>query len=101
MCAVVQQDSSNPLTLLLKGEGLIPVPSTPVLLCSCPILQAEHDGDFHILISLILHLPDEHCHWQAGILAERDNTADRAGAPWLVAGASLLPLLGRQHEMQH
>ena len=62
VCAVVQQDSSNPLTVLLKGEGLIPVPSAPVLLRSRAILQAEHDGDIHIFILPILHLPDEHSY---------------------------------------
>lgn len=61
-CAVVQQDSSNPLAVLLIGEGLIPVPSAPVLLRSCAILQAEHDGDIHIFILPILHLPDEHSY---------------------------------------
>lgn len=99
-CAVVQQDSSNPLALLLKGEGLVPVPSAPVFLRSCAILQAEHDGDFHILIPPILHLPDEHSHRQAGVLAETDNAAYRAGAPQSAVGASLLPLLGRPHRMQ-
>lgn len=77
---VVQQDSSNSLALLLEGEGLVPVPSTPVLLCSHAILQAEYDGGVHVLIPSILHLPDEHSHQQAGVLAERDNTTYRAGA---------------------
>lgn len=79
-CAVVQQDSSNPLALLLKGEGLIPVPSTPVLLRSCAVLQAEHDGDIHVLVPPILHLPDEHSHWQTGVLAETENSAYSAGS---------------------
>lgn len=99
MSAVVQQDSSNPLTLLLEGEGLIPVPSASVRLCSRAILQAEHDGDIHILIPSIFHLPDENSHWQAGVLAETDNTMYRAGAPQLAIRTSLL-LLGRPCRMQ-
>lgn len=81
MCAVVQQDTSNPLALLLEGKGLVPVPSTPVLLRSHAILHAEHDGDVHILIPPILHLPDEDSHWQAGVLAGTDKAVNRAGAP--------------------
>lgn len=93
-CAVVQQDSSNTLALLLEGKGLIPVPSASVLLRSRAILQAEHDGDVHVLIPPILHLPDEHSHRQAGVLAETDNTVYRAGAPWLAVRASLFPAAG-------
>lgn len=98
--AVVQQDSSNPLSILLEGEGLVPVPAPPVLLCSRAVLQAEHDGHFHILIPAVLHLPDEHSHWQAGVLAQTQNAVYRAAAPQAAAPASFPPLLGTPRRMQ-
>lgn len=98
--AVVQQDSSNALSILLEGEGLIPVPAPPVLLCSRAVLQDEHDGHFHILIPAVLHLPDEHSHWQAGVLAQTQNAVYRAAAPQAAAPASFPPLLGTPCRMQ-
>lgn len=65
---VVQQDAGHPLPAVLQGEGLIPVPPAPIPLCARAILQGEHDGDIHRLLTVVLHLPDEHSHWQAGVL---------------------------------
>lgn len=98
--AVVQQDSSNPLAILLEGKGLIPVPAAPVLLRSCAVLQAEHDGYFHVLIPPVLNLPDEHCHRQAGVLAETQNAVYRAAAPKAAAPTSFPLLLRTPHGMQ-